>query len=142
MNSKKIVLLFLILFSSFQSFSQEKFTLSGTITDANSNETLIGVNVTFPELKTGLPIEYGYISGHSKILDSLKEISIIVDDLDNEELNKLASHSKVIHSEYVNLICTDLLHAQKIAPKIYDLFYSQYLRFSEIITLPQKFTYV
>jgi hypothetical protein len=90
----------------------------------------------------GLPIEYGYISGHSKILDSLKEISIIVDDLDNEELNKLASHSKVIHSEYVNLICTDLLHAQKIAPKIYDLFYSQYLRFSEIITLPQKFTYV
>jgi hypothetical protein len=90
----------------------------------------------------GLPIEYGYISGHSKILDSLKEISIIVDDLDNEELNKLASHSKVIHSEYVNLICTDLLHAQKLAPKIYDLFYSQYLRFSEIITLPQKFTYV
>ncbi|MFI0491219.1 carboxypeptidase-like regulatory domain-containing protein [Flavobacterium sp.] len=63
MNSKKIVLLFLILFSSFQSFSQEKFTLSGTITDANSNETLIGVNVTFPELKTGvITNEYGFYS--------------------------------------------------------------------------------
>ena len=90
----------------------------------------------------GLPISYGYISGHSKVLDTLKNTSIIVNDLDNDELNRLASCSKVIHSEYVNLICTDLLHAQKIAPKIYDLFYSQYLRFSEIITLPQKFTYV
>jgi hypothetical protein len=90
----------------------------------------------------GLPIEYGYISGHSKVLDTLKDTSIIVDDLDTDELNKLASHSKVIHSEYVNLICTDLLRCAKTAPKIYDLFYSQYLQFSEILTLPQKFTYV
>jgi hypothetical protein len=42
------------------SFGQEKFTLSGTII-ANSNETLIGVNVVIPELKTGVTTnEYGF----------------------------------------------------------------------------------
>ncbi|WKL45650.1 TonB-dependent receptor [Flavobacterium sp. ZE23DGlu08] len=44
-------------------FAQEKFTLSGTIIDANSNETLIGVNVVIPELKTGVTTnEYGFYS--------------------------------------------------------------------------------
>ena len=63
MLSKKIVPLFLVLLSSLYSFSQEKFTLSGTISDANSNETLIGVNVTISELKTGVPTnEYGFYS--------------------------------------------------------------------------------
>ncbi|WP_291101376.1 MULTISPECIES: TonB-dependent receptor [unclassified Flavobacterium] len=63
MISKKIVPLFFALLSSLHSFSQEKFTLSGTVTDANSNETLIGVNVTIPELKTGVPTnEYGFYS--------------------------------------------------------------------------------
>ena len=54
MTLKKIIpFLAILLFSCF-SFSQQKFTLSGTIIDANSNETLIGVNVVLPELKTGL----------------------------------------------------------------------------------------
>ncbi len=35
------------------SFSQEKFTLSGTITDFSSNEKLIGVHVYIPSLKIG-----------------------------------------------------------------------------------------
>ena len=53
--------LFLLVFNS--SFSQEKFTLSGTITDSKSNETLIGVNVFFPELKKGTTTnEYGFYS--------------------------------------------------------------------------------
>ncbi|MFT4612334.1 MAG: hypothetical protein ACJA1H_002039 [Glaciecola sp.] len=44
-------------------FAQEKFTLNGTITDANSNETLIGVNIVFPELQTGTNTnEYGFYS--------------------------------------------------------------------------------
>jgi len=43
--------------------SQEKFTLSGTITDSKSNETLIGVNIIFPELQTGTNTnEYGFYS--------------------------------------------------------------------------------
>ncbi|MNP96712.1 TonB-dependent Receptor Plug Domain protein [compost metagenome] len=63
MIPKKISLLFIILFTTLSSFSQNKFTLSGTITDANSNETLIGVNVIIPELKTGVTTnEYGFYS--------------------------------------------------------------------------------
>lgn len=72
MISKKIVALFLFFFTSLLSFSQDtnsseltkqKFTISGTITDANSNETLIGVNVSIPELKTGVTTnEYGFYS--------------------------------------------------------------------------------
>ncbi|WP_348810817.1 TonB-dependent receptor [Flavobacterium maritimum] len=63
MIPKKISLLFIILFATLSSFSQDKFTLSGTITDANSNETLIGVNVLIPELKTGVTTnEYGFYS--------------------------------------------------------------------------------
>ena len=63
MSSKKIITLLVVLFCSFSLFAQEKFTLSGTITDANSNETLIGVNVVLPELKTGVTTnEYGFYS--------------------------------------------------------------------------------
>ena len=63
MTPKKIITFLVVLLSSFSSFSQEKFTLSGTIIDANSNETLIGVNVVIPELKTGVTTnEYGFYS--------------------------------------------------------------------------------
>ena len=63
MNLRKVVLLFLVLLFSSISFSQEKFTLSGIITDINSNETLIGATVNIPELKTGLSTnEYGFYS--------------------------------------------------------------------------------
>lgn len=63
MVSKKISFLFIILFSALSCFSQEKFTLSGTISDTNSNETLIGVTVFISELKTGVTTnEYGFYS--------------------------------------------------------------------------------
>lgn len=63
-----IVLLFVcnIIFSQEKSdieLSKQKFTLSGTITDSKSNETLIGVNVYIPVLKTGVTTnEYGFYS--------------------------------------------------------------------------------
>ncbi|MDI6051113.1 TonB-dependent receptor [Flavobacterium sp. XS2P24] len=63
MTPKKIITFLVVLLSSFFSFAQEKFTLSGTIIDAYSNETLIGVNVVIPELKTGVTTnEYGFYS--------------------------------------------------------------------------------
>jgi len=63
MISKKISLLCLLLLSCFLATAQEKFTLSGTISDSNSNETLIGVNLFIPELKTGVTTnEYGFYS--------------------------------------------------------------------------------
>ncbi len=50
------------LFTLF-SFSQQKFTLSGIITEAASNETLIGVTIAVPDLKTGATTnEYGFFS--------------------------------------------------------------------------------
>ena len=72
MISKKVFNVFLLLLFSIYSFSQDtslseqskqKFTLSGSITDINSNETLIGVNIVIPELKTGVTTnEYGFYS--------------------------------------------------------------------------------
>jgi len=57
------VILLLILLSPLVVVAQEKFTLSGTITDAQSNETLIGVNIIIPELQTGaVTNEYGFYS--------------------------------------------------------------------------------
>jgi len=43
--------------------AQQRFTLSGTVVEKSSNETLIGVNVIFPELQTGtITNEYGFYS--------------------------------------------------------------------------------
>lgn len=53
----------MILLSLPRAQAQERFTLSGTITEASSNETLIGVSVLVPELRTGaITNEYGFYS--------------------------------------------------------------------------------
>ena len=60
---KKITIVLLILLSSCKLFSQEKFTLSGTIYDSKNKETLIGVSVFVEETKTGTTTnEYGFYS--------------------------------------------------------------------------------
>ncbi len=56
-------ILLLCFFWATALFSQEKFTLSGTITDSTSNETLIGVNILFPSLSNGVVTNsYGFYS--------------------------------------------------------------------------------
>ncbi len=56
-----IILLFCL--NTAFNYSQEKFTLSGNINDSQSNESLIGVNIIFPELQTGTATnEYGFYS--------------------------------------------------------------------------------
>lgn len=63
MISKKVIPVLLLLVTALSSFSQEKFTLSGIISDASNNETLIGVNVVVLGLKTGVTTnEYGFYS--------------------------------------------------------------------------------
>ncbi len=58
----KLLTVVFCLFSVY-SFSQKRFTLSGTISDKASNETLIGVTVAIQELKTGTTTnEYGFYS--------------------------------------------------------------------------------
>ena len=44
-------------------FSQNQFTLSGTIYETEGQETLIGATIIFPELNTGTTTnEYGFYS--------------------------------------------------------------------------------
>lgn len=63
MNLKFKFFLFVFFVSTVFSFAQEKFTISGTISDASSNETLIGVNIYAPDLKIGTTTnEYGFYS--------------------------------------------------------------------------------
>lgn len=57
------LILITLLFYGSDSWGQQKYTLSGSISEGNSNETLIGVTVAFPELKTGVTTnEYGFYS--------------------------------------------------------------------------------
>ncbi|WP_299521895.1 TonB-dependent receptor [Winogradskyella sp.] len=63
MNKKTFTVFTISLWFSFCIFAQEKFTLSGTIRDSQSNETLIGVNVIVPEIQSGtMTNEYGFYS--------------------------------------------------------------------------------
>jgi len=60
---KKISGIVILLIFTITSYSQEKYTVSGTITDSKSNETLIGVNVYIPELKAAVSTnQYGFYS--------------------------------------------------------------------------------
>ncbi len=59
---KKLTLILIVLLSTL-SFSQQKYTLSGSVSEDETGETLIGVNVIIPELKTGATTnEYGFYS--------------------------------------------------------------------------------
>lgn len=59
----KKVLFFFVLLSFFITFSQEKYTISGTIVDNATKETLIGVSLFFVEAKASVfTNEYGYYS--------------------------------------------------------------------------------
>jgi len=61
LNFKKYI--FLISLVTLSSFSQEKTTISGTVYDNASNETLIGVSIYFSELNAGTTTnEYGFYS--------------------------------------------------------------------------------
>ncbi|WP_296313949.1 TonB-dependent receptor [Winogradskyella sp. UBA3174] len=58
----KRILFFFLLCPLFL-LAQEKFTLSGSISDSESNETLIGVNILIPQIQSGtITNEYGFYS--------------------------------------------------------------------------------
>ena len=59
---KKVLCIGALIFINL-SVAQEKYTLSGTISEEKSNETLIGVTLLFPEIGTGTTTnEYGFYS--------------------------------------------------------------------------------
>jgi hypothetical protein len=63
MKLLKSALICIFCLNSLLLFSQEKYTLSGIISEKTSNETLIGVTMLFPGLNTGTTTnEYGFYS--------------------------------------------------------------------------------
>ncbi|WP_273274215.1 TonB-dependent receptor [Maribacter polysiphoniae] len=63
MNKRPLSFIILFFLFSFILFSQQKYTLSGTVSEASSNETMIGVTIAIPELATGVTTnEYGFYS--------------------------------------------------------------------------------
>ncbi len=63
MITKNTCTFFIFILTIFTSFAQDKFTLSGTISDSKNNETLIGVAIYIPSLKIGTTTnEYGFYS--------------------------------------------------------------------------------
>ncbi|WP_149303350.1 TonB-dependent receptor [Pareuzebyella sediminis] len=90
------ILVFAGLFFFVHGFAQQRFTLSGTVYEASSNETLIGVTIAFPELKTGVTTnEYGFYSvtlpeGDYRTVVSylgFKEIERTISLTQNQKLN-------------------------------------------------------
>ena len=87
--------IFLIFFVTLSSFSQEKFTISGTVYDNSNNETLIGVSIFFTELNLGvITNEYGFYSitipkGTHKIQISYLGFTVI-----NKSINVLEKLTK------------------------------------------------
>jgi len=63
MNKLRFSVLILLLFVGLASWAQTKYTISGTVYEATTNETLIGVTILIPELNTGTTTnEYGFFS--------------------------------------------------------------------------------
>lgn len=63
MNKRFSTFIILFFIFSFSLFSQQKFTLSGSVSEASSNETMIGVTIAILALNTGVTTnEYGFYS--------------------------------------------------------------------------------
>ncbi len=61
--SQRVLLIGLTLLITTQLYSQQKFTISGTVSEAASNETLLGVTIVVPSLNTGVTTNvYGFYS--------------------------------------------------------------------------------
>lgn len=74
----KYFFLFLLVMASFQSFAQQKFTISGTIGDASDGEGLIGASILIKELGTGSVTNvYGFYSVTIPAGDYTVELSYI-----------------------------------------------------------------
>ncbi|MFL0354465.1 TonB-dependent receptor [Xanthomarina sp. GH4-25] len=105
MNLRFIYLILVICLNINWVYSQDKVTLSGIVSDKKSNETLIGVNILFPELNTGATTnEYGFYSltlpkGTYNIVISYLGFKDISETISlNEDLTKNVSLEEAIES--------------------------------------------
>lgn len=86
-----------------------------------------------------MPSSFGYLAGWSRVLNSLKEITVSTGEPAFEELRQLLKNSKVIRKDFVTIVLTNLLEVKAQFPLLGSLFESQYLSWCSKITLPQKF---
>ncbi len=107
---RKAIFSIFIFLASVSVFSQEKFTIRGIISDAQSNESLIGVNIIFSDLQTGTSTNaYGFYSitlpkGVNKIKISFlgfKEINETIDLTKDRIINYQINQSIVNLDEVV-----------------------------------------
>ena len=97
MKIPKILIYLFFCVSHFVSFAQNNFTISGTVSEINSNETLIGVSIVIPELATGVTTnEYGFYS----ITLPKGEYSIIVSYLGFKDINIVLELDKNIKLDF------------------------------------------
>lgn len=105
--------LFLLFFYFSIGYAQEKFTLSGTVNDSLSGERLIGVNIIFPELKTGTTTnEYGFYSitlpeGKYKLTISYLGFDDITQEVNLNQNLKLTFQLNETKQELQEVVLTD-----------------------------------
>ena len=110
LKNKSILILIVFFLGISNSFSQEKYTISGVIKDTKTNETLIAVNVYIPETNSSVSTnEYGFYSitipkGNYTIITSYvgyvpfeKTVSL----LENKKINISLSEDSKTLSEVV-----------------------------------------
>jgi len=111
----KNILVWLACFGTSVLMAQERYTLSGTVSEADTGETLIGVNVIIPDLQTGtVTNQYGFYSitlpqgdyevYYSNLGFATKTMAIslqqniqqdIILEIDTEELNEVVLKADV-----------------------------------------------
>jgi hypothetical protein len=112
MNFK--IAIYLAILSVFPAFAQEKFTLSGTILDAQNNETLIGVSIYLPELKMGTTTnEYGYYSLSVPKGEHTLQISYIGFATVSEKISITRNTKKTFHLDSANEELKEVIITEK-----------------------------
>lgn len=84
----------------------------------------------------------GYLWGCSDIIKECKEIVLIESEVDNKELWNVIKCNKTVGTEYVSLVCCDLMKVKDLAPMLYNIFLKQFYEFREKLSLPQRFSSV
>ena len=97
MKFRIICLLLVCLTMSNLVKAQDKVTLSGVVSDSNNNETLIGVNILFPDLSTGATTnEYGFYS----ITLPKGEYNIVISYLGYQDISETIELSESIKMNF------------------------------------------
>ncbi len=99
MPLNKYVIYILILIGSISGYAQDKFTISGTISDTKNNETLIGVNILVKGTKNFTSSnEYGFYSITLPKGDYELNISYVGYEIIDEKISLTANVSKNFRS--------------------------------------------